>query len=111
MTTPCQIEEAHQDQPRTGRRTTLTRVIAVVLFTSAMSVALGMLATRVGPQARQMRLGMCDRMLAAMPDSFPPNRMMADLEAVKEQTARILELLEERTGDKVDEQPRAGSLR
>jgi hypothetical protein len=35
-------------------------------------------------------------MLANMPESFPPNRMMADLEALKEQTARILEVLEER---------------
>ncbi len=40
--------------------------------------------------------GMCERMLASMPESFPPNRMMADLDAVKEQTARILEVLEER---------------
>ncbi len=38
---------------------------------------------------------MCDRMLANMPESFPPNRMMADLETLKEQTARILEKLEE----------------
>ena len=34
-------------------------------------------------------------MLANMPASFPPKRMMADLEALKEQTARILEVLEE----------------
>ncbi len=40
--------------------------------------------------------GMCKRMLATMPESFPPNRMMADLDALKEQTARILEVLEER---------------
>ncbi len=40
--------------------------------------------------------GMCERMLATMPESFPPNRMMADLEALKEQTARILKVLEER---------------
>ena len=45
---------------------------------------------------RERCSGMCERMLAIMPESFPPNRMMADLEAVKEQTARILEVLEER---------------
>ncbi len=38
---------------------------------------------------------MCDRMLANMPESFPPNRMMTDLETLKEQTARILEELED----------------
>ncbi len=38
----------------------------------------------------------CDRMLAKMPESFPPNRMMADLESLKEKTDRILEMLEER---------------
>lgn len=37
----------------------------------------------------------CERMLASMPASFPPNRMMADLETVKIQTARILEVLDE----------------
>ncbi|MFV2063143.1 MAG: hypothetical protein ACC726_06460 [Chloroflexota bacterium] len=35
-------------------------------------------------------------MLASMPESFPPNRMMADLEILKERTARILETLQER---------------
>jgi hypothetical protein len=99
MTTPRQIEDVLENQQRTGSRTTLPRVIVVVLLASAMSAALGILATRVGPRARQMCLGTCDRMLAAMPDSFPPKRMMADLEALKEQTARILEVLEERGGD------------
>ena len=42
---------------------------------------------------------MCDRMLANMPDSFPPNRMMADLESIKEQTARILNVLEAQAED------------
>ena len=39
---------------------------------------------------------MCDRMLANMPESFPPNRMMADLDSLKVKTERILEVLEER---------------
>jgi hypothetical protein len=33
-------------------------------------------------------------MLDQMPESFPPNRMMADLDELKEQTARILDVLE-----------------
>ncbi len=39
---------------------------------------------------------MCDRMLAKMPESFPPNRMLADLDSLKDKTDRILEMLEER---------------
>ncbi|MEE9227627.1 MAG: hypothetical protein V3U47_01505 [Acidimicrobiia bacterium] len=54
------------------------------------------IAERAGPVMRERCSGMCERMLAAMPESFPPNRMMADLDALKEQTARILEVLEER---------------
>jgi len=34
-----------------------------------------------------------------MPESFPPNRMMADLETLKVQTARILDLVEGQTAD------------
>jgi hypothetical protein len=39
---------------------------------------------------------MCERMLANMPESFPPNRVIADLEALMGQTARILDALQER---------------
>jgi hypothetical protein len=38
-------------------------------------------------------------MLSNMPESFPPNRMMADLEALKEQTARIIDLVDRPTDD------------
>jgi hypothetical protein len=33
-------------------------------------------------------------MLAKMPESFPPNRMLADVAALKEQTARLVDLME-----------------
>ena len=49
-----------------------------------------------GPAMGERCSEMCDRMLAKMPESFPPNRMMADLESLKEKTDRILEMLEER---------------
>lgn len=52
-------------------------------------------AERAGPVMRERCSGMCERMLASMPESFPPNRMMADIDALKDQTARILEVLEE----------------
>jgi hypothetical protein len=42
-------------------------------------------------------------MLANMPDSFPPNRMMADLESIKTQTARILEVVEGQTENVEDQ--------
>ena len=48
-----------------------------------------------GPAMRERCSEMCDRMLANMPESFPPNRMMADLDSLKDKTARILEVLEE----------------
>ena len=54
------------------------------------------IAERAGPVMREHCSERCERMLAAMPESFPPNRMMADLDALKDQTARILEVLEER---------------
>ncbi len=38
-----------------------------------------------------------DRMLNQMPESSPPNRMMADLESMKEHTARILDVLKHQT--------------
>jgi len=50
-----------------------------------------------GPVLRARCSEMCERMLSQMPEEFPPNRMMADLETVKEQTARILDKLEDRT--------------
>ena len=61
-----------------------------------MFLAMRKIAERAGPAMRERCSEMCDRMLANMPESFPPNRMMAGLEALKEQTARILEVLEER---------------
>ncbi len=43
---------------------------------------------------------MCDQMLEKMPESFPPNRMMADLDHLKGQTDRILDALQvSQTGD------------
>ena len=38
---------------------------------------------------------MCDQMLEKMPESFPPNRMMADLDHLKGQMDRILDALQD----------------
>ncbi len=63
---------------------------------AGMLLALRMMGERTGPAMRERCSGMCDRMLANMPESFPPNRMTADLEALNEKTARIVEMLAER---------------
>ncbi|MEE8406971.1 MAG: hypothetical protein V3S32_07460 [Acidimicrobiia bacterium] len=73
----------------------MRRLLIFALLAGGMLVALRTLSERAGPAIREQCSGMCDRMLASMPESFPPNRMMADLEALKEKTDRILEALEE----------------
>ncbi len=76
----------------------MRRLIIFTGLTVGMFLAMRKLAERAGPVMRERCSEMCERMLANMPESFPPNRMMADLESVKEQTARILEVQEERPG-------------
>ncbi len=75
------------------RRLPIFAVLAAVTFLTVRKIA-----ERAGPAMRERCSKMCDRILANMPESFPPNRMMADLDALKEQTARILEVLEKREG-------------
>ncbi len=67
----------------------------LMVVAAGMLLAVRLLAKSQGPVMRERCLEMCDRMLDNMPDSFPPNRMMADLESIKEQTARALSLLED----------------
>jgi hypothetical protein len=73
----------------------MRRLIIFTMFAAGMFLAIRRMADRGGPAIGERCSEMCDRMLANMPESFPPNRMMADLETLKEQTARILEKLEE----------------
>ncbi len=79
----------------------MRRLIIFALLAAGMFLAMRKIAERAGPVMRERCSEMCHRMLANMPEWFPPNRMMADLESIKEQTARILEVLEER--EEVDE--------
>ncbi len=74
----------------------MRRLLIFVGLATGMSLAMRKDAVRAGPALRGRCSEMCDRMLAAMPESFPPDRMMADLEILKERTARILAALEER---------------
>jgi hypothetical protein len=73
----------------------MRRLLIFAVLAGGMLVALRMLSERAGPAMRERCSEMCDRMLAGMPESFPPNRMMADLEALNEKTDRILEALKE----------------
>ena len=74
----------------------MRRPLILAVLAAGMFLVMRKIAERAGPAMRERCPEMCEWMLATMPESFPPNRMMADLEALKEQTARILEMLEER---------------
>ncbi len=74
----------------------MKRLIVFVLIAAWIFLVVRKMADKAGPAMRARCSEMCDRMLATMPESFPPNRMMADLQAVKEKTDRILEVLEDR---------------
>lgn len=69
-----------------------------VLIFAVIAAGTALVARKIAEKAALPELcaEMCDRFLANMPDSFPPNRMMADLDALKDQNARILEALAER---------------
>ncbi len=73
------------------RRIILGGVAAIGAF-----LAIRKIAEIAGPALRKRGMEMCDQVLANMPESFPPNRMMADLDSIKEKTARIQELIEDR---------------
>jgi hypothetical protein len=75
----------------------MKRFAILAVLAAAVILAVRRMAQLDGPAVRSKCSDMCDRMLDQMPDSFPPNRMMADLDDLKEQTARILDILERQT--------------
>jgi hypothetical protein len=89
------------DEPRYDKRTEGTvdmqRLAIFTLLAVGVMVAMRKMVQVGSPAMRERCSEMCDRMLSQMPESFPPNRMMSDLESLKEQTARILEVLEHQT--------------
>jgi hypothetical protein len=70
--------------------------LVLALFAAGVFLARRRIADTVGPAARARCAKMCDRILANMPESFPPNRIMADLDVLKQQTSRVLDTLEQR---------------
>ena len=77
----------------------MKRLAILTVLGAGVVLALRKMA-QMGAGAMRARCSeMCERMLDQMPESFPPNRMMADLDSLKEQTARVLDVLEHRTED------------
>ena len=79
-------------------KVTMRRLIIGTVLAAAAVLVARKIAGEAAPTMRARCAEACDRMLANMPESFPPNRMMADLEEVKDQTARILDEIERQTG-------------
>jgi hypothetical protein len=71
---------------------------------TAIGVGL-LLARRVAPKLHARMLDACKGMFEQMPDDFPPKRMMGGIEEIRANTARTLELLEERKQAREAEPP------
>jgi hypothetical protein len=56
-----------------------------------------LVARAVAPRVHARLLAACERMFEEMPDTFPPKRMMRGIEEISANSARTLELLEQRT--------------
>jgi hypothetical protein len=63
----------------------------------AALAGVGVLTARaLGAKLQERLMARCERMFEQMPDDFPPKRVMRGIEEVRVNTARTLELLEER---------------
>lgn len=74
------------------------RFITKLMVLAAVAFAVRKFLEDKGPELRQRCASKCEQMLEQMPESFPPNRMLADLAAIKDNTAQILDALD-RTQD------------
>ncbi len=75
----------------------MKRFAISIVLAAGVTLATWKMVQACDPVVRARCSEMCERMFSQMPESFPPNRMMADLVTVKKQTASILDLLEDRT--------------
>jgi hypothetical protein len=67
-----------------------------ILF-GAFLVGLGAVLVRaLGPRLREGCIRRCEETFERMPADFPPKRMLLGIEEIREQTGRILRILEER---------------
>ncbi len=72
----------------------MRRLLVFLVVAVGVCLAVRKMAESMGPAMREHCAEMCDRMLAGMPESFPPNRMMADLDTLKERADRMLAMLQ-----------------
>ncbi|MCP3882918.1 MAG: hypothetical protein GY701_31650 [Sulfitobacter sp.] len=77
----------------------MRRFIIATGLAAAVALIVREMAGKMAPAMRARCADACERMLGNMPESFPPNRMMADLEVLKERTTRILDLVDRPTAD------------
>ncbi len=71
---------------------------AVMIVTAAvMAVLLLIAARRAVPKVTGTVAAMPERVRGVVPEALPPRRIMADLDAIRADTARIRALVEERT--------------
>jgi hypothetical protein len=66
-----------------------------------------LIARALGPKLQDRLMARCERMFEQMPDDFPPKRAMRGVEEIRVNTARTLELLEQRK-QAADEPPPVG---
>lgn len=67
------------------------------LVIAATLIGLGVLAARaLGARLRARCMAGAERMFEEMPETFPPKRILAGIEEIRANTARTLELLEQR---------------
>jgi hypothetical protein len=82
----------NRDRRGTKMRTNLRRIVIGATLAGAGVLILRGLKPKLDERFRTA----CGRMFERMPDDFPPKRMMQSIEQIRQKTARILELLEER---------------
>ena len=71
---------------------------AVMIVTAGVMAALLLIAARRAvPKVKGSVVAMPERVRGVVPEALPPRRIMADLDAIREDTARIRALVEERT--------------
>ena len=75
------------------RRRRIVRLLRGALIITGVVL----LIRRFAPRMRDRCVEACEGMMDAMPDSFPPKQMINNLETIRGQNARIIELLEERS--------------
>jgi hypothetical protein len=68
-------------------------------------------ARLLAPKLHARLLAACERMFEQMPNDFPPKRMMRGIDEIRANTARTLELLEQRRRAVQAEPPRQAAMK